>query len=99
MGETKNVMAINSNQEFILKNELRIAATLLNGLGSAEKDYPQAMESIMKMPYYFVLVSGRRMIEFTIDLEKELSGLTKMPTDEYYDELLKKIFGDYIVVD
>lgn len=99
MGETKNVMTINNNQEFILKNELRIAATLLNGLGSAEKDYAQAMESIMKMPYYFVLVSGRRMIEFTIDLEKELSWLTEMPTDEYYDELLKKIFGDYIVVD
>ena len=95
----KSILKINGNQEFILKNELRIAATLLNGLGSAEKDYAHAMESIMKMPYYFVLVSGRRMIEFTVDLEKELSGLTKKPSDEFLNELLKKIFGDYVVVD
>lgn len=91
-------MTMNRNQEFILKNELGIATQLLNGIGSIEKNYGQAMESIMKMPYYFVLVSGRRMGEFTIDLEKELSGLTEMPSDDFYNELLRKIFGDYVVV-
>ena len=91
-------MTINRNQEFILKNELAIAASLLNGIGSTKKDYAQAMNSIMKMPYYFVLVSGRSMGEFTIDLEKELSGLEKMPSDDFYNELLRKIFGDYILV-
>ena len=97
--EEKSVLKINSNQEFILKNELGIALSLLNGIGGTPKNYGQAMESIMKMPYYFVLVSGRRMIEFTIDLEKELSGLTEMPPEEFYDELLKKIFGDYVLME
>lgn len=92
------MMTINDNQEFILKNELKIATQLLNGLGSIEKNYGQAMESIMKMPYYFVLVSGRDIKEFTIDLEKELSGLTAMPSDEFFNGLLKKIFGDYVTV-
>lgn len=96
--ERVSCLTINRNQEFILKNELGIAATLLNGLGSARKDYAQAMESIMKMPYYFVLVSGRDMKEFTVNLEDELSGLKKMPSDEFFDELLRKIFGDYTLV-
>ena len=91
-------MTINHNQEFILKNELKVAAQLLNGFGSTEKNYGQAMESIMKMPYYFVLVSGRGMAEFTIDLEQELSGLSSMPADEFFDEILKKIFGEYAIV-
>ncbi|SEH35521.1 hypothetical protein SAMN05216583_13120 [Selenomonas sp. KH1T6] len=52
----------------------------------------------MKMPYYFVLVSGRDMKEFTVNLEDELSGLKKMPSDEFFDELLRKIFGDYTLV-
>jgi len=81
-----------------LKNELAIAISFLNGLDNTPKDYGRAMESIMKMPYYFVLVSGRRMAEFTIDLEKELSGLTEMPSNDFYDELFRKIFGDYTLV-
>ena len=40
-------MTINRNQKFILKNELKFAAQLLNALGSIEKKYGQAMESIL----------------------------------------------------